>query len=230
MSPLDPSRSAVPRPVMDRLYRSHPWHGVPIGEDAPAIVTVYIEVTPTDTIKYELDKDTGILKVDRPQLYSNVCPALYGFIPQTYCAERTAALCMARSGRRDIQGDGDPLDICVLSEKHVSHGNILLQALPIGGFRLLDGNEADDKIIAVMKNDAAYQEIESIRDCPASLINRLRHYFLTYKQSPDADRRRCEIVDVYDRDGAYEVINESRRDYEVHYGELAEGLRRVLGR
>src|SRR5262245_42724509 len=114
------------------LFKSHPWHGVAIGPEAPEVVSAYIEIVPTDTVKYELDKITGHLKVDRPQRYSNICPSLYGLIPQTFCSEKTAELCSQRTGRRDIQGDGDPLDICVLTEKEITHGDILLRARPIG--------------------------------------------------------------------------------------------------
>ena len=69
---------------------AHPWHGVPIGENAPEAVTAFIEIVPTDTVKYEIDKETGFLKIDRPQLFSNAMPSLYGFIPQTYCGEEIA--------------------------------------------------------------------------------------------------------------------------------------------
>jgi anti-sigma regulatory factor (Ser/Thr protein kinase) len=75
------------------LFKPHPWHGIPIGDDAPRTVTCFIEIVPTDTVKYELDKETGYLKVDRPQKFSNICPSLYGFIPQTYCGERVGAFC-----------------------------------------------------------------------------------------------------------------------------------------
>ena len=75
------------------LFQAHPWHGVPIGPDAPHVVTAYIEIVPTDTVKYEIDKLTGLLKVDRPQKYSNFCPSLYGFVPQTLCTDSVAALC-----------------------------------------------------------------------------------------------------------------------------------------
>ncbi len=114
------------------LYHAHPWHGVPIGDEQPETVNVYIEMVPSDTIKYELDKYSGLLTVDRPQTYSNICPAMYGMIPQTLCDTQVAEYCMERTDRSDIVGDGDPLDICVLSEKHIPHGNILLQARPIG--------------------------------------------------------------------------------------------------
>ena len=92
---------------MDNTYRFHPWHGVETGANAPEIVTAYIEITPSDTVKYEIDKASGILKVDRPQLYSNVVPALYGFIPQTYCKEEIASLCMHKTKRVGMDGDGD---------------------------------------------------------------------------------------------------------------------------
>ncbi len=133
------------------LFKAHPWHGVPIGPEAPDVVTAYIEIVPTDTVKYEIDKPTGHLKVDRPQKYSNVCPTLYGFIPQTFCGEQVAALSQERTGLATVEGDGDPLDVCVLSEKVFSRGDILLQAVPIGGLRLIDKRQADDKIVAVLK-------------------------------------------------------------------------------
>lgn len=81
-------------------YRSHPWHGVSAGPDTPSIVTCYVEIVPTDTVKFELDKESGILKVDRPQKYSNHCPTLYGFIPQTYCGDGVGALCASSLKRR----------------------------------------------------------------------------------------------------------------------------------
>ena len=99
---------------VSQLFKRHPWHGVSIGAEAPALVTCYIEIVPTDTVKYELDKTTGHLKIDRPQKYSSVCPTLYGLLPQTYCGERVAEACRQRTGRPNIVGDGDPLDICVL--------------------------------------------------------------------------------------------------------------------
>jgi inorganic pyrophosphatase len=198
--------------------RAHPWHGVPIGPDAPRIVTCYIEIVPTDTVKYEVDKETGILKIDRPQLYSNICPSLYGFIPQTYCAEDVARACERRTGRSGIRGDGDPLDICVLTENKISHGDILVQAVPIGGLRMIDGNEADDKIIAVLNRDAAYSGWTDIADCPPSLIDRLRHYFLTYKQGPDSAGAGVEIAEVYGAAEARDTILSSRIDYEAHFG------------
>ena len=137
------------------------------------MVTAYIEIVPTDTVKYEIDKPSGHLKVDRPQQFSNVCPTLYGFIPQTYCGVRVAAFGDAPGDPAALEGDGDPLDICVLSEKQFSHGGVLLQAVPVGGLRLIDRNEADDKIVAVLQGDAAYGHCREIGDLPAALIERL---------------------------------------------------------
>jgi len=143
-------------------FRAHPWHGVELGAQAPQVVTAYIEIVPTDTVKYEIDKQTGLLKIDRPQRFSNVCPSLYGFLPRTLCAERVGAYCSERTGRAGIIGDGDPMDVCVLTEKTIGHGDLLVQAIPIGGLRMIDSNEADDKIIAVMRDDALYGEITEL--------------------------------------------------------------------
>ena len=200
----------------DRTFRAHPWHGVSMGKDAPRVVTTYIEIVPTDTVKYEMDKLTGILRMDRPQQYSNVCPSLYGFIPRTLCAERVGALCSERTGRPGIQGDGDPMDVCVLTEKEISHGDILVQAVPIGGLRMIDGSEADDKIIAVLSGDAVFGSFADIAQCPGALVDRLRHYFLTYKQGPDRAAHAVEITHVYGRDEAHEAIGRSAQDYVAH--------------
>jgi inorganic pyrophosphatase len=205
-------------------YKSHPWHGVNIGSEAPKIVTTFIEVVPSDTIKYEIDKETGYLKIDRPQRFSNIIPTLYGFIPQTYCGQQVAKYCIEKTGRKEIFGDGDPLDICVLTERNITHGDILLQALPIGGFRMIDGDEADDKIIAVLKQDEAYSEWKDITDVPPSLVTRLKHYFLTYKDMPGQVTQKCIITHTYGVEEAYEVINRSRKDYSKKFGKLENKL------
>lgn len=196
-----------------QTFRSHPWHGITIGEDAPKMVNSYIETVPTDTVKYEIDKESGFLKVDRPQKYSNICPTLYGFIPQTYCGERSAAHCVEKTGRKEVVGDDDPLDICVLTEKTISHGDILIRAIPIGGIRMIDRGQADDKIIAVMHGDGLYSTWKDIENCPEAFIDRLKHYFLTYKDLPDTTKRMCEIEHVYGRLEALEVIKKSQLDY-----------------
>lgn len=217
------------------LFRAHPWHGVAIGSRAPEVVTSYIEIVPTDTVKYEVDKASGHLKVDRPQRYSNLCPTLYGFIPQTWCGPEVGRFCDQQTGRSGTFGDGDPLDICVLSERPIAHGGILLQAIPIGGLRMIDGNEADDKIIAVLMGDALYGTWKDISECPRALVDRLRHYFLTYKEVPGETSSlggvsaapRVEITHVYGREEALAVIQHSRSDYRGKYGVLEHALDRL---
>jgi inorganic pyrophosphatase len=194
-------------------FKSHPWHGISIGDNAPEVITAFIEIVPTDTVKYEIDKASGYLKIDRPQKFSNVVPTLYGFIPQTYCDAKVAEYAASKSGKEVLKGDGDPLDICVLSEKTITHGDVILQAIPIGGFRLIDKGEADDKIIAVMKGDEVFEGWKDVKDCSAAVIDRLKHYFLTYKNIPGAEKPTCEITHVYGREEAYEVIKRSREDY-----------------
>jgi inorganic pyrophosphatase len=207
--------------LFTRMFQAHPWHGVTAGADAPEMVNAYIEIVPTDVVKYELDKHSGHLHVDRPQRFSSMCPSLYGFIPQTFCGEHVADLCAERTGTAGIQGDGDPMDICVLTEKTFAQGNFFLQAKPIGGLRMIDGEQADDKIIAVLDADLAYGHIKDISECPKALVDRLKHYFLSYKQLPGEAPRRVEIADVYDRVEALDVITRSLSDYKALYGNPA---------
>ncbi len=205
--------------LMGLRYKSHPWHGISIGDNAPEEVTAFIEVVPTDTVKYEIDKMSGYLRVDRPQKFSNVVPALYGFIPQTFCGKRVGEFCNQKTGRSNIMGDGDPIDICVLTEKDLPHGDLLVNAIPIGGFRMIDGCQADDKIIAVLKNDTIYGHFKCIDDLPEIAIKRLEHYFLTYKDMPNEDRN-TEITHIYKRDEALQVIRLSVEDYNEKFDNL----------
>ncbi len=219
-----PNEDAALHDLFKLLFQAHPWHGVTPGENAPGEVGAYIEIVPTDPVKYELDKGSGHLRVDRPQRFSSMCPTLYGFIPQTFCGEEVAALCAQRIAQTDIQGDGDPLDICVLTEKAFAHGNFFLRAKPIGGLRMIDGRQADDKIIAVLVSDVAYGHIEDIEGCPVGLVDRLKHYFLSYKQLPGAAPRRVEIADVYSRAESLDVIERSMRDYRKTFGDPANRI------
>lgn len=209
------------------LFKPHPWHGVSPGEHVPELVQSFIEVVPSDTLKYEIDKVSGYLKVDRPQKYSNICPALYGFIPQTFCGEEVAGFSSERTGR-NLEGDGDPLDICILTDRPIQHGNILVECIPIGGLRMIDHDEADDKIVAVLKDDATYGSWTDIGQVPAPMLDRLRHYFLTYKQAPDSASHGCEISHIYGRADAHEVIRRSLSDYEHRFGNLEEILGAAL--
>lgn len=194
-------------------YTLHPWHGVEPGKSAPQLVNAFIEIVPTDTVKYEVDKASGWLKVDRPQQFSNIVPALYGFIPQTLCDIQTGEYCMSKTGRTGIIGDQDPIDVVVLSEKTFPTSGFLMQVVPIGGFRMIDKNEADDKIIAVMKDDAVYGHYTDITQIEPNIIKRLQHYFLTYKDMPGTTGKTVEIADVYGAAEAREVIVCSLNDY-----------------
>lgn len=198
------------------IFKAHPWHGISSGPKCPEIVTCFIEILPTDVVKYEIDKDSGHLKVDRPQKYSNQIPCLYGFIPQTYCGDGIGALCSSKTGRSGIRGDGDPIDICVFSERPIHQGGIILESRPIGGFRVIDRDEADDKIISVLKDDGAFGHWNDIADCPAPILDRLKHYFLTYKQMP-GEVHKVEIAAVYGAMEAREVITQSRLDYTANF-------------
>ncbi len=201
------------------IHKHHPWHGIAAGNESPDIVTAFIEIVPGDTVKYEIDKESGYLKIDRPQLFSNTTPALYGFIPQTYCGESIADFCAKESGKEVKSGDGDPLDICVLCECPVTHGDILLRAVPIGGLRMIDKGEADDKIIAVLLNDPAYSQYKDVSELPKQLLDRLRHYFLTYKAIPGETNQPIEIDAVYGCKDAHEVIRRSQADYKILVGQ-----------
>ncbi len=204
---------------MLRTNKAHPWHGVPIGDGVPEEVTVFIEIVPRDTVKYEVDKETGYLKIDRPQQYSNVVPANYGFIPQTYCSESIANLARTKTPIEISDGDGDPLDILVLSEHHIPRGDIILKARPIGGFCLIDGGEADDKIIAVLKGDKVFEQYREIGELPKGILERFEHYFLTYKSLPD-EPNKCEIAYSYGREESYGVIRSAIDDYANLLGKL----------
>ena len=197
-----------------------------MGKEAPHELTAYIECAPDESIKFEMDKDTGFLSVDRPHKFSSVCPTLYGFLPETYCADNVARL--ASKHMEGIVGDGDPLDICVLSSRPVNHGDLLVKCRPVGGLRMIDGGEADDKIIAVMKDDAVYGDWTEITDMPESLLNRIIHYFLTYKQQPGEKVSKVSIPETYGRATAHEVILASLHDYEAKYSNLRDLLTQTI--
>ena len=195
-------------------WRPHPWHGLSAGEDAPEIVNAYIEITPYDPVKYETDKQTGYLMVDRPQRASSLQPSLYGFVPRTYCGKRTASL----MGKDGLKGDKDPLDICVFSERPITRADILLHARVLGGLPMIDDGEADDKIIAVLATDNIWGEARELTDLPEVLIERLDHYFRTYKMLPGKEST-VEIGEAYGREHAQKVVKASMADYQERYGD-----------
>ena len=212
--------------LLGMLYQAHPWHGLSAGVNAPGSVTVFVELVPSDTVKYEVDKTSGFLRLDRPQRYSSLSPEPYGFIPRTLCDARVAAL----GARAGVRGDQDPLDICVLTERTLNHGGVLVTARPIGGLRMFDGDEVDDKIIAVLESDPTYADWTDLDDCPEVMVDRIRHYFLTYKDMPGEGPRRVEIADAYDAATARAVIEASMADYRDRFGDPEATFSEILKR
>jgi len=195
-------------------WRPHPWHGLEPGDNAPRIVNAYIEITPFDLMKYEVDKASGYLRVDRPQRTSSQPPSLYGFIPQTYCGERVGRL--AEGCER---GDGDPLDICVISERPINHSEVLLRARVVGGLKIIDRGEADDKIIGVLEGDYVWGEALEISDLPPALLERIEHYFATYKLVPD-EPPKIRVSGRYGYEAAAAVIRAAIEDYAEKFARM----------
>jgi inorganic pyrophosphatase len=193
-------------------WRPHPWHGLEVGKDPPRLVQAYIEITPFDVVKYEIDKATGYLRVDRPQRNSSLPPTLYGFIPRTYCGKNIGELAGAVAG-----GDGDPLDICVISERPINRSEVILNARVIGGLQLIDNEEADDKIVAILETDHIWDGAQDIADLPNVLIERLRHYFETYKLVRD-EPNPARVASIYGAVQAHKVVEAAMKDYEIEFG------------
>ena len=208
----------LPPPPFYR-FRPHPWHGLEAGDDVPRIVNAYIELTPFDTVKYEVDKKTGYMRVDRPHRGSAQSPTLYGFIPRTYGAARVAALSPTAG-----KADADPLDICVISERPITRTEIVLKVRVVGGIQMIDDGEADDKIVGVLHNDPYFDATHDLSEVPKALVDRLIHYFMTYKLMPN-EAPRVTVAGVYDRPHAWRVIDAAIADYLDSYDLAPPSLR-----
>lgn len=174
----------------------NPWHDISYGDNTPDVVKGIIEIPKGSRAKYELDKDSGMLMLDRV-LYSAVYyPANYGFIPQTYC------------------DDGDPLDILVLSQIDLVP-MCLVNAKVIGVMRMLDGGEADDKIIAVAENDRSVSHINDISELPEHFIREMRAFFEDYKK---LEHKEVVVEDFQDREVAFEIVQKAIQDYNDSFG------------
>ncbi|NJL27873.1 MAG: inorganic pyrophosphatase [Thermoanaerobaculia bacterium] len=198
-------------------WRPHPWHGLDPGPEPPSVVNVFVEITPFDLVKYEVDKSSGYLRVDRAQKTSSLPPAIYGFIPQTYAGPRVSAL---MPGTND--GDRDPLDICVLSERPITRAEVLLHARVVGGLPMMDKGEADDKIVAILSGDPVFGGIGEIGDVPEAILDRLIHYFATYKL-PRSGNQPVTIGAPYGREHAEAVINAAMADYREGFPQSGAG-------
>jgi inorganic pyrophosphatase len=197
-------------------FRPHPWHGLSAGPNPPAQVHAYVEITPFDAVKYEVDKESGYLRVDRAQRTSSLPPALYGFIPRTYAAARVAALMSGAEG-----GDLDPLDICVLSERPISRAEVIVGARVVGGIPMVDGGRADDKIIGILRDDPVFGHIEELEDAPVAMVDRLVHYFSTYK--PGSGRSGVTVGAPYGRGHALLVVTAALDDYRARFEDGGDG-------
>jgi len=181
------------------------------------VVNAYIEITPFDLMKYEVDKASGYLRIDRPQRTSSQPPALYGFIPRTLCGERVRRLAPPCE-----RADGDPLDICVISERPINHSEVLLRACVLGGLKIIDRGEADDKIIAVLEGDYVWGNAHELSELPGALLERIEHYFATYKLVPDQPPN-IELVGRYGYQEAAAVIRAAIEDYREMFPRSASG-------
>ncbi len=176
---------------------NNPWHRVSVGENAPDIVNGIIEIPKNTRAKYELDKETGLLKMDRVLYSAMYYPANYGFIPQTYC------------------DDKDPLDILVLSQANIVP-MCLVDAKVIGVMRMLDGGELDDKIIAVASEDMSVNHINDISQLPGHFFKELKNFFEDYKKLED---KKVLVEDFQNAQVAKEVIEKSIVDYKSYVAE-----------
>lgn len=176
----------------------HPWHDVEPGEGSPHIITAVVEVPKGSKTKYELDKKSGLIRVDRVLFSSVHYPANYGFIPQTFC------------------DDNDPLDILILGQEPVAPLS-LMSARPIGAMKMSDQGEIDDKIIAVHANDPEFNHYKSIKDLPPHRMTEVQRFFEDYKV---LEKKSVVVEGFLDEVKAIEIINEALRLYKEKRDQL----------
>ncbi len=177
------------------MTTTNPWHSVSPGDSAPKKVNAIIEIPKGSRAKYELDKESGLLKLDRV-LYSSVYyPANYGFIPQSYC------------------DDHDPLDILVLSQVECVP-MCIIEAKVIGVMQMVDGGEADDKIIAVAAHDMSVNHINDISELPQHFLEEMRHFFEEYKK---LEKKTVKVEEFQNKDKAFQIIEDAFKMYQENF-------------
>ena len=169
----------------------HAWHDVSPGNELPRDFQAVIEIPLGSNVKYELDKVSGLLKVDRIIHSAVFYPANYGFIPQTYAE------------------DNDPLDVLVLCQEPVQP-LALIKARAIGLMTMIDSGASDDKVIAVATNDPEFSDYVEARDLPQHRLLVLKRFFSDYKI---LENKLSEVEELYGRDRAHEVIEEAVAEY-----------------
>ena len=175
------------------------WHDFPEKDIKPNDFSAVIEISKGSKCKYELDKATGMLRLDRVLYTATHYPANYGFIPRTYA------------------DDGDPLDVLVLCSEPIVPMT-LVQVYPIGAMRMIDGGKQDDKIIALPISDPTYRGVKSIDELPPHIFDEIMHFFLVYKQ---LENKQTAVKELFDRDEAEEIIRRAIEDYKkLMKGEL----------
>jgi inorganic pyrophosphatase len=173
---------------------TNPWHKVSVGDNAPNLVNGIIEIPKNTRAKYELDKESGLLMMDRVLFSSMYYPANYGFIPQTYC------------------DDQDPLDILVLSQITIVP-MCLVEARVIGVMRMIDGGEMDDKIIAVAANDMSVNHIHDISELPEHFLKEMKNFFEDYKK---LENKTVDVEDFQNAEVARKIVMKSIEDYKEY--------------